>query len=226
MELIDTIEYRGYKIEVTADYDAENPLDDDEFAPFIVLQPQAERHFGWSNDKAWASRLEAALNAIAERGVVKKLYGPSGALAIVSRWLRVAHGMRVVWPVSALEHSGVMVYLGNANHWSDPGGWDSGWVGWWLVGPKQLEGWGGKPDQVKIEESAKASFDDFAAWVSGDVVRYSIVSPEGDIIEDSPSIYGGDAISQADGWALEECHGIIDAHIEEVALPGVEVGSQ
>lgn len=225
MELIETIEYRGYKIEVTADYDAENPLSDDEFAPLVVLHEGAQRHYGWTTDKNWAERLDQAFEKIAGHGVTKTMYGPRGALAIVNRWLKVAHGMRVVWPIGALDHSGVMVYLGNTGHWSDPGSWDSGWVGWWLVTPELVTAWGAT-EQVKIEESAKASFDDFAAWVSGDVVRYSIVSPEGDIIEDSPSIYGGDAISRADGWALEECHGIIDAHIEEVALPGVEVGSR
>jgi hypothetical protein len=211
MEILDTIKYREYRIEVFIS-EAENPLEEDEFAPMLVLHERAERHFGWSTDKEWPTRLEGALDAIYQRGVTKKLWGPSGAMSIVNRWLRVAHGMRVVLPVSAIEHSGVAVYLGNTEHPMDPGGWDSGWIGWLLVGPEQVKGWG-QNDDVKLLEGAKASFDEFAAWVSGDIVGYRIFNPDDEIIDEAHGLYGSDCFTEPTGWALIECRDIIDTDI-------------
>jgi hypothetical protein len=157
MAVLDRINYRGYRINVVSDDDAANPLAEDQFAPTLVLHEKAERRFGWTTDKAWTARLEGALDAIRERGVTKNMYGPGGALAIVTRWLTVAHRMPVVLPVGAMDHSGVAVYLGNGEHPMDPGGWDSGWIGWFFATPETVAEWG-LTDLVKIAENVHASF--------------------------------------------------------------------
>jgi hypothetical protein len=108
----------------------------------VVLHERAERHFGWTTDKEWIGRLDQALDAIRERGVTRNMYGPGGALEIVNRWLKVAHGIPVVLPVSATDHSGVAVYLGNGEHPHDPGGWDSGWIGFLFVTRERATQWG------------------------------------------------------------------------------------
>jgi hypothetical protein len=213
-ELIDTIDYRGYKIEIYPDDDAPNPLADDEGAPMLVLHKSAERHFGWSTDKAWVDRLENALEQIYQRGVTKTLHGPRGALALVARWLKVAYGMKVVLPVSALEHSGVMVYLGDAEHWSDPGGWDSGWIGLLLITAEQAADW--QPtDPDTLHLTAVDFFAEFAAWVSGDVLLYRVVDPDDMVVSENSLVYGRDSFNEPDGWALAECKAIID---DEIAL--------
>jgi hypothetical protein len=57
------------------------------------------------------------------------------------------------------------------------------------------------------------SFSEFAAWVAGDVVGYQIVDPEGMVIDDRYGFYGSDGFNEPNGWALQQCRGIIDADI-------------
>lgn len=211
-EVLDRITYREYTIELVPDYDAPNPFTEDENAPILALQPQAEQHFGWSTDKDWAHRLDAALEQLLQHGVIRNLYGPNGALAVVNRWLKVCHGMRVVWPVSAYEHSGTMVYLGNGHHWADPGGWDSGWIGWLMVGPEQVTAWGTE-DQAVLESNAKSAFNAFNAWVCNDVVGYRVLTPDRVVIDEVYGFYGSENFSEPDGWVLRECKDLIDVDI-------------
>jgi hypothetical protein len=215
-EVLDTITYRGYTIEILADDDAPNPFVELEGSPMLVLHKNAERHFGWSTDKAWVDRLEGALEQIYQRGVTKNLHGPRGALALVARWLKVAHGMKVVLPVSALEHSGVMVYLGDAEHWTDPGGWDSGWIGLLMLPAETVDDWGlVNSTEASLMEGVVAAFAEFNAWVSGDVLRYRIVDPDWTVINENSQVYGMDHFNEPNGWALVECKGVINDEIAE-----------
>jgi hypothetical protein len=214
MEVLDRITYRDYTIEILPDDDAENPFADWDDFPTLVLHRKAERHFGWSTDKDWVDQLEAALGQIREHGVVRSLSGPGGALDIISRWLRVAYGIPVVLHVSALEHSGVLPYLGTGAAFGDPGGWDSGWVGWLFATPEQVRK-AELIDLAQIETSLRASFAEFAAWVSGDVVGYRIVDAAGTELTEMFGFYGSDCLREPDGWVLADCKALIDADIAE-----------
>jgi hypothetical protein len=212
-DVLDTLRYRDYCIEIVAFTEAENPLTEDELVhPTLCLHSQAEKRFGWTTDSGWATRLDDALDQIAQRGVTRHLYGAGGALEVVSRWLKVFHGIPVVLHVSAIDHSGVAVYLGAGEHPSDPGGWDSGWIGWLFATPEQLEAWGTKGAE-NIEQSLRASFDEFAAWVSGDVFGYRIINPDDVALDECFGFYGSDCIREPDGWVLKDCHGFIDNDI-------------
>jgi hypothetical protein len=212
MEPIDTIEYQGYTIEVVPmmGFD-ESPWADDEFAPSLVLHDNAERRFGWTTDHEWKTRLTGALDDIAERGVTKKLYGPGGALEIVNRWAKVAYGVKVILPISAIDHSGVAVYLGSGAHAHDPGGWDSGWIGWIILTAEKAAEWGGN-DIAELTAQVRASFEDFAAWVEGDVVGYRIVDPDGDEVGSCWGFYGATkCFAEHTGYAREMAQAEIDS---------------
>lgn len=213
-EVLDRILYREYTIEILPDYDAGNPFVEFDELSTLVLHQRAEQHFGWSTDKDWAALLQGKLNEIAEQGVIERLYGPGGALETVNRWLETDHHIPVVLPVSALDHSGVLPYLGTGAHPVDPGGWDSGWVGWLFATPEQLRK-AELTDPGQIEKSLRASFAQFAAWVSGDVVGYRIVDGAGTELTSCWGFYGSDTFREPDGWALSECRAIIDADISE-----------
>jgi len=213
-EILDRIVYQGYAIEIMPDDDAGNPFLEFDGAPTLALHSRAESRFSWTTDKYWAARLENALDQIAQHGVVDHLYGPGGALEIVNRWLKVAHGIPVVLHVSALDHSGVYPYLGAGDHPSDPGGWDSGWVGWLFFTPEQIQEWG-LTDPEQIEKSLRASFAEFAAWMSGDVVGYRVVDDSGVELTSCWGFYGSDALREPDGAEVAECKAIIDADIAE-----------
>lgn len=214
MEHLDCISHRRYRIEIIADEDAGNPFTEWDGAPTLVLHNKAERNFGWSTDKGWIAVLEEALDQIAERGIVKNMYGPGGALEIVNRWLRVAHGIPVVLTVSAIEHSGTAVYLGASALPADLGGWDSGWIGWLFATREQINQWGCKDKAPgEIEQSLRDSFTEFAAWVAGDVVGYRIFDPDGVEVESCYGFYGSDCMAEPDGWALAQCKELIDHDI-------------
>jgi hypothetical protein len=210
--VLDRLHYREYTIEILPDDDAGNPIDED-YGVTIVLHERAERRFGWTTDRDWGSRLNAALDQVADRGVTHRFHGPGGVLDIVNRWLRVVHRMPVVLPISALDHSGLTVYLGDGEHWADPGGFDSGWIGWLLVTAEQAVEWG--PDPEASLRNARAAFAEFAAWIGQDVVGYRIIAPDGRVLDDCFGIYGSTSFREPDGWALLECRGIIDSDIAQ-----------
>lgn len=214
-EAVHSINHKGYTIDIFPDNDVENPLMEDSGMPTLVLHRQAERHFGWTTDQEWGERLNDALDEIAGRGVVTHLYGPGGALDIVSRWMRVCYGISTVMPVSAMQHSGTTVYLGSGRHWEDTGGWDSGWIGWLFVTPEQLAQWGTTP-VARVEEAIRGAFKAFAAWVEGDCYGYTITAPDGEEIDSCWGYYGSECFEEPDGWVLQECREVIDHHIGPV----------
>lgn len=209
-ERLDTITYRGYRVDLWADDDLGNPLTEIDEQPTLALHDHAERHFGWSTDKEWGRRLQAALDAIAQRGVTKRLYGPGGALDIVNRWLRVCHSIPVVLHVGAMEHSGTMVYLGSGS--IDPGGFDSGWIGWLFATQDQFDRWG-VTDEARTGCLAQ-SFDQFAAWVSGDCYGYTVTDDEGQTMDSCGGFYGIGCFEPG-GWARREVELLIDDDIAD-----------
>jgi hypothetical protein len=221
MTIAETIEYRGYTVEIHYDEDAYNPLAEFDGQPALVLHAKAEGHFGWTNDEGWADTLNGALDRLNER------YPKDKCLAVIQRWLAVFKGVPVVLPVGAGEHSGTWVYLGSGASFADPGGWDSGWVGWLFWTPEKIVEltWAGKPPTTeKLEEMLIGSFKEFANWVSGETFGYVIVDPDGGAVDDDScwGFYGHESYTELDqettipayqmivGWRLKMSDGSVD----------------
>lgn len=183
----------GYTVEIHYDEDAANPFKEFDMSPTLVLHDKAEGHFGWTNDEDWGSKLSDALERLSYR------HPKDACLGIIQRWLRVAHGVRVVLPVGAGEHSGTWTYLGSDEHWSDPGGWDSGWVGWLFATRKQITEWGfdDRPDD-ELRKSLVAGFSEFEAYVSGQTYGYVVKDPDGDDVPDGScwGFYGDETFDE------------------------------
>jgi len=209
MTLLLSLEYEGYTIDAHDMDDVENPMKDNDLQPVIVLHNQAQRRYGWNNHDEWARRINVTLDQIADHGVIKSLYGKGGALDVIDRWLRIHHKTRS-FPFSAIEHSGVAVYLGSEAHMQDPGGWDSGWVGWILYNA-ELAGYPEITDD-QLDEGMRAAFGEFACWVSGDVFGYTITDPDGEEVEGCWGFFGLDNLSNDDGWLRQELIATIQAH--------------
>lgn len=215
MTLLLEVEFKGYSVTAYADQDAANPLTDADCQPVVVLHDKANRRFGWTTDDDWGRRLNDALDQIAERGVTRRLRGKGGALDVIDRWLRVCYQTRS-FPFSAIDHSGVAVYLGSSAHSADPGGWDSGWVGWILYNAEMAQ----YPEITaeQLDDNMRAAFEEFSCWVAGDTFGYRISDPDGEEIEEVWGFYGLDGLSDDDGWLRHEVESTIRDHIAKAAL--------
>ena len=228
---VETVDYRGYTIEIHQDDDPGNPYKDFDQLGEIVLHAKAEGHFGWTTNEEYADLLNRGLEDILERGFTRNLHGPRGALATVVRWLKAFHGVTVALPFGAHEHSGTSVYLGDGPDLFDSAGWDSGWIGLTLDTPERRTVMGfdekpgpdGKPwdSPATIEEALRGDFETFRSWVAGEVYGYVIKDPDGDEIEDGScwGFYGDSEWASwaqkdgGDGYVISECKALIDADI-------------
>lgn len=210
----------GYVVEIHYDNDAFNPLKEYDSSPTLVLHGHAEQNFGWTTNKDWGTKLNEALDRLAngwferahrqveEHGewqAAERSYAAihgrprDYALGVIARWLRTYHGIPVALPVSAMEHSGTTVYLGDGAHWADPGGWDSGWVGWLFATAEQLKDWyDGNPTVEQVEHGLRGSFSEFKSWVEGDTYGYVVTHEDGGRIDDDScwGFYGSESFDE------------------------------
>lgn len=83
----------------------------------------------------------------------------------------------IILPAYAYIHGGVALSL---SAFSCP--WDSGQFGWVVVTPDDVAEWGTPAD--KVEECARASFETWAQYVSGDCYGFQIETLQDDLDED------------------------------------------
>lgn len=217
-DIVESIHHKGYTVEIHYDDDAINPLKDFDGQPTLVLHSKAEDHFGWTTDEHWGQLLNRALDELNNRHPLDQ------CLQIIQLWLRVFHGVTVVLPVGAGQHSGTWVYLGTGASFSDPGGWDSGWVGWLFWTPKEVErnltghvrqADGTEvhlvPSAEELEKMLTGSFEEFAAYVAGQVYGYVIRDPDGGAVDDD-SCWGfyGDSSYEEGGHMRDQFISVID----------------
>jgi hypothetical protein len=81
------------------------------------------------------------------------------------------------YPLGLLRHSGDTVYIGDKDHWSDPGGWDSGQMGVAYMTKKEaVAAWGKKGATRLTEKIRKAAYEclreevnEMNCWLHGEV---------------------------------------------------------
>lgn len=141
----------------------------------------------------------------------------------------------VVWMrrIRMYDHSGIALSLGTSYPFNDA--WDSGWVGYiFLTREDILKNYGCKRIGKKVLERAikcaEAEFDEYDAYVRGEVYGYRVVVDDGSEDDgteiDSCWGYFGDAGRKC---MLEDAKGSIDyyrkTHLIQLPLP-LEVGSE
>lgn len=188
-----TLEYpEGYHVELFYDEDASNPVTEFDSQPKIIMHAGAERRCGWTTDREWAGYLEEALSH--DWKTFKRLAQVHDAF---TRWARAYHRVAAILPFTLYEHSGQMVELGTVGRDK----WDSGWVGYMLITDEQWRDWqglgpDGPIDHVGAELSLRASFSEFASWVSGDCYSFAAYDPEGNHVGSCGGFYGSDSYAE------------------------------
>lgn len=125
----------------------------------------------------------------------------------------------VLLPLALIDHSGLSMWVGNGPSPCDPGGWDSGQVGWIFATRETiLKEWGhGKRKRVtkKMREDAEAclraevsTYDDY---LTGQCFGYVVEDEDGCHIDSCWGIYGVD-------YCREEAKSAAECASENMAI--------
>jgi hypothetical protein len=180
MSIAETIEHEGYTITLHYDQDPMSPRDQDNVGIMF-----AEGHRGYElGDEKFQAGLDGEY-ADAKRAF--EHYHENLPRHLIFRafllYMKVYHGTTVMLPLGLIDHSGISMYVGGGAHPMDPGGWDSGLVGFIFDTAKRREVTGVAPEQV--EEALRIEVSEYDKVLTGDVYGYTIVDPDGDELDDS-----------------------------------------
>jgi hypothetical protein len=128
-----------------------------------------------------------------------------GGFKLLERYLRIAHHAVVVIKLGLLDHSGLHMYAGGGSNRCDPGGWDSGTVGFIYATKADLEKFG-----IEFEQVAKqlvSEIETYDQYLTGDIYGYQIKGPDGQDGDSCWGFYGHE-------YALEQMTQALEAEIK------------
>ena len=133
---------------------------------------------------------------------------------------RTIHKHYIILPLGLFDHSGISMYVGSGAHTFDPGGWDSGQVGWIYVSKQKLrsEGYGKyltKKVLAKAEEVLRGEVSTYDQYLTGDVWGYVVKDEDGEVVDSCWGFYGVDeAFAEGEAAAKHELE--VDRQCEEM----------
>lgn len=120
------------------------------------------------------------------------------------RYLSLCRDAAVILPLGLIDHSGISMYVGGGAHWCDPGGWDSGTVGYIYCTREQVrEEWDG--DLEKAESYLRGEVEEYDAYLRGEVYYYVVVDEDGDTLESCGGFIGCMDECKSQGIDAAEC---------------------
>lgn len=191
---LETFEKEGFRVELCQDPNPESPKDWDQLGTLVTWH----RNYCFEEDGR------------------KRFGSPQDFLAEAKRegWIYLN--------VAMIDHSGISLYEGSGAHACDPGGWDSGQVGFlYTTREKALREFGARPSGEKrikwpnpksavakklterVLEVLRAELQTWDQYVSGDVYYYVVYSPDGDVLDSLSGLYGWDYAKQEAQDALK-----------------------
>lgn len=108
-------------------------------------------------------------------------------------------------PVAMIDHSGISLYEGTRAHICDPGGWDSGQVGFIYTTPERMKVIGTPTSEV--ENVLRGELEQWDQYVTGDVYGVVVSGPDSGVRESCWGFYGLE-------YAKQEAQEMLDAEIE------------
>lgn len=123
----------------------------------------------------------------------------------------------VILPLGLIDHSGISMYVGSGAHWCDPGGWDSGQVGWiYVTKEKARSEYGKRLTKKRLAQAEKVLRGEVATYdqdLTGDVYGYVIEDEDGNHVDSCWGFYGMDDVREQAKAAAESA---IATEVEEV----------
>lgn len=137
-----------------------------------------------------------------------------GGFPLLARYLSVVHDAAIVLPLSLLDHSGLTMWIGRGAHIADPGGWDSGTVGFiWVTRARVKEEYGDRADALETAEHClRAEVSTFDNYLRGTVAGFIIKDKDGEHLDSCWGYYPDEAKGSDDGFDFlrDEVKGIAE----------------
>lgn len=192
-------EYKGHTIALWPDEDTENPLTS--YDQLGVLGHWHKR----SNVGTVDFRLEYLASHVGWQEATFRFVN------------KIEKDGGVVLPVGLLEHGSKHLYIGAGGHPQDPGGWDSGQVGFIWAEADQIRSWFQvkkitKAIRAKAEEALRQQVQTYDDYLNGRIVHFTIKDAKGNVVGDCGGYYPtegkydyviAEAKEEIEGWAKE-----------------------
>jgi len=173
MQPIETFKKNRYTVLIYLDPDPTNPRQDDNTAVLVCFHKRynlgdLDHGYDYRDYSGWAEF----------RAQLEKDHKPAAIL-----------------PLGLIDHSGISMYIGGGAHPCDPGGWDSGTIGFGFVSRETaLREWGSKRLTKRIRKQAetclRAEVETYNQYLTGDVYGYEIQDENGELIDSCWGFYG------------------------------------
>ena len=230
-DCVDTIEYKGYEIEIRTDEMAQDPRTEfDERGTMVCFHSRynlGDKH-DHSDPDAFMRSLAMEIDPTVERRIEYwenglgwvNLYGNDSTNAtkrsdeIVKKIIEQAIEQCVILPLHLYDHSGITMRTGA---FSCP--WDSGQVGWIYITPEKIKkeyGWKKLTSarRRQIQQYLEGEVETYDHYLTGSVYGYNITAGE-DVENDcDDSCWGFFGYDHEKSGLLEYARNAIDCHVE------------
>ncbi len=171
METYETVQYKGYTIKIVVDPEPMSPREWDNLGTMTC----AHRRYNLGDEQFDAGSFDGWAEV---------------------RATLVEAGARIILPLRLFDHSGISMSVGSDAHPHDPGGWDSGQVGFiYVTAAKLREEYSvkriTKAIEAKAEEVLRAEVTTYNEYLTGEVYGYMVEDPNEDVVESCWGFYGG-----------------------------------
>lgn len=189
MEAFETIDYKGYKIELHQDTAPQDPREWDNLSKIICFH----KRYQLGDKTELKSDMFNGWDELEEH-LIKKEHS------------------KIIYPIYMYDHSGIGLSLDNSNYPFNCR-WDSGQVGFIYITKETIIKEYGKLNKSTKERAKKvllAEFSDYDNYVRDAVYGYIILNPEGENIESCWGFFGDNY-----NKTIPECEAIVDNDIKQ-----------
>jgi len=224
MNLYDTEEYKGYKIEIWYDEDPENPRTD--WDPISTMVCWHSMYYlgdseSWKGMDGKCHSQQLSKNYSEPIDLLYELAGldredcedeDGNDLSFEDLYTKIEERGTIISPLYLYDHSGITISMGS---FLCP--WDSDLVGWiYMTKDKIAENWGTDKEAyekaIKCMEGEVETYDDY---LTGNVYGFSVVKEdEEDVLYSCGGFYG----DLEESGLLEEAKRTIEYYLEQTPL--------